>query len=92
MVLDHEALSDHPAAAQMVGGVEVLDADHLVALVLVAHHDAVLTEAAVHDFLLVHLLEYFAELKHHAACKLDFAGAAQKVVRHYATELLLAFL
>ena len=53
----------------MIGSVKVLDADHLVILVFVVHHDTVLAEAAVHHFLLVHLFEYFGKLDHYIACK-----------------------
>ena len=42
----------------MVGGIKVLDAAHLVVFVFVAHHDTVLAEAAVHDFLLMQLVQY----------------------------------
>lgn len=69
----------------MIGSVKVLDAAHLVILVFVVHHDTVLAEAAVHHFLLVHLLEYFGKLDHYIASKTDLDRAAQEVLRHYAT-------
>ena len=38
--IDREALLDHPFALQVVGGVEVLNADNLESLIAAAHHHA----------------------------------------------------
>ena len=62
----------------MVGDVKVSDATHLVVLVFVAHHNTVLAEAAVHNFLLVHLFQYFGKLNHNVASKTDLDRAAQE--------------